>query len=176
MAIIVSDSSARFWLNSIHGETDKDGLERTLRVLCEGWPSFNTRISQEDSVWVDHLSKYLDNLVAQRLDHVQEWIKSNTSRFTGSHAAVENLRRAFEVESVEMKRNVQLCKTKCNDCHLHCTRAKFHDGLHHCATDHACPHPCQFVEAHSWTPEPCCLPYVYYFIYSFATADLSFAS
>jgi hypothetical protein len=168
--INVSDSPARLWLNDIYGQADKGGLERTLRELCEGWFGFNTRTSQDDSIWVNHLSNYLDDLVAQRLDHVQEWIRSNTSRFTGNHAGAENLRRAFEVESVELMRNVQLCKTTCNDCHLHCIRAKFHEGLHHCATDHKCSQSCQFTEEHSWTSEPCCLPYVCFFTCSIATA------
>ena len=171
--IDVSDSPARLWLNDIYGQADKGGLERTLRELCEGWFGFNTRTSQEESIWVNHLSNYLDDLVAQRLDHVQEWIRSNTSRFTGNHAGAENLRRAFEVESVELMRNVQLCKTTCNDCHLHCIRAKLHEGLHHCATDHKCSQSCQFAEEHSWTSEPCRLPYVCSFTCFIATAHSS---
>jgi hypothetical protein len=171
VVIADSDSPARFWLNDVHGQTDEDGLECMLQDLCEGWPDFNIRTTQGDSVWVDRLSKYLDNLVAQRLDHVQEWIRSNTTRFTGSHAAVENLRWAFKSESVELKRNVQLCKTKCSDCHLHCMRAKFHQGLHHCAADHACSQPCQFIEEHSWTPELCSLPCIHRFVCTTATID-----
>lgn len=170
------DSPAKFWLSSIHGQTDPSGLERALRELCEGWSGFDARAFQEDAAWVDHLSKYLDNLVSQRLDHVQEWIRSNTSRFTGSHEAVENLRRQFEMESVEMKRNVQLCKTKCSNCHLYCTRAKFHEDPHDCTTDHACFRPCQFVEEHSWISEPCCLPCVCHFLRFIPTVGLWIAS
>ena len=170
--ISASNSFARFWLNSVHGQTDNFGQEQNLRELYEGWSGFDTRTSQEDSVWVDQLSKHLDDLVAQRLIHVQEWIQSNTSGFTGSHAAIENLGRVFEMESIELKRNVQLCKTKCGDCQLHCLRPKFHEGLHHCSTDHACSKLCQFFEEHSPDPEPCCLPYVRCFISSIASADI----
>jgi hypothetical protein len=156
--ITASDSSARFWLSSIHGQTDNAGLEHNLQKLCEGWSGFDTRTSQEDSVWLDQLSEHLDNLVAQRLSHVQEWIQSNISGFTGSHAAVENLHRVFEAESIELKRNVQLCKTKCSDCLLQCMRPRFHEGLHHCSTNHTCSQLCQFFEEHSRNPESCCLP------------------
>lgn len=152
------DTPSQFWLSALTGSDDASAKDRTLQTMCQSWPEYSDRTSDDDSAWVDHLTDYLNNLVDLRLNHVRAWVESNTSRFTGTHAAVDNLHRTFEAETVEVKGNVQLCKVQCASCRLLCLHAKFHDGAHQCATDHKCHHSCQFIDEHSGYLEPCSLP------------------
>lgn len=125
-----------------------------LRRLYESWTGFENRHLQSETEWLDRLSRWIDGLVSQRVDHVNAWINSNLGKFSSSNAAIQELRRAFEAASVEMKRNVQLCKMECSNCQLLCIEPRFHGERHSCDTDHACKHSCAFEEAHldEWTP------------------------
>ncbi|KAI0062821.1 hypothetical protein BV25DRAFT_1885018 [Artomyces pyxidatus] len=52
--------------------------------------------------------------------------------------------RKFDAAIVDLKSNVQLCKSQCTSCHLLCVQSRQHDGEHHCQTDHKCTHACSF--------------------------------
>lgn len=153
-----SDTAAFLWSSPDHDEHAKK--EVALRELCRTWPDQSKRTVDDETDWIDRLSSYLDELVRVRLEHVHSWISSNTSRFVGTHAnaAVDDLRREFESAGVELKRNVQLCKTKCASCHLLCLRGRSHGGGHDCTTDHVCVHQCSFVDEHPEILETCGLP------------------
>ena len=152
------DTATTFWVDKLHNNSSILGKEDALRNICSSWPDYNSRLSVPDSDWIEKLSQYVDDLVTQRIDHVQSWIDSNLAKFGKSNAAMEELYRSVDAEVVEMRRAVQLCKIQCNNCHLLCLNARFHDGDHNCSTDHTCKHSCQFEDAHVDGPEACSLP------------------
>ena len=131
--------------------------ESRLAVLCKAWGLYDSRQDQLDSRWTSELSTHLSQLVDMRVEHVQEWIYSNLSRFKTGHANIEELRRAFESAIVDIKANVELCKSKCSSCHLSCLLSRRHDPLepHDCQTSHQCSHHCDFDEEHPEGPESC---------------------
>ncbi|TDL23181.1 hypothetical protein BD410DRAFT_839090 [Rickenella mellea] len=112
--IVADDTNARFWVKSLDEGKDADEQDILLRKLCESWPDFGTRTFCEEVIWMERLTEYLDDLVTRRLAHVLQWIESNIDRFAsgGTHAALDKLRRAYEEESVEIKRTTQFCKTQ----------------------------------------------------------------
>lgn len=146
-----------FILYSSSGHADQDEIERVLHQLCRSWGHHNERMLVEEEDWITRLSYYLDELVKLRLDHVQAWVSSNTSKFDGPHsgAALEGLRRELESAGVELKRSVQLCKADCASCHLSCLRTRSHEGPHDCTTNHFCPHRCVFSEEHPGATRSC---------------------
>ena len=123
------------------------------------WPDFKKRHQQPESKWMENLCLYLQELVDKRVAHIQAWIDSNLSQFNSSNATIEELRRTLDARTVEIKRSVQLCKTKCAHCHLLCVDVQFHEDAHDCSTSHRCPTACQFVDEHNGEPDPCSLPY-----------------
>lgn len=139
--------------------TTARGAEResTLAVLCKAWDLYDSRQDQPDSEWINELSSHLSLLVDMRVKHVREWISSNLSRFKSGHDNIEELRRAFESAIVDIKANVELCKSKCSSCHLSCLLSRRHDPLqpHDCKTSHGCIHLCDFDEEHTEGPESC---------------------
>ena len=119
--------------------------ERALVVLRRSWDRFSFRQHIPDSEWMGDLSQYLERVVSLRVNHVQEWLSQNLSRFqTGQHASTEELRRTFESEVVDLKSSVQLCKVQCANCQLLCIQNRFHNGQHNCLTNHQCAHQCVF--------------------------------
>ena len=154
-----SDSNTIFWVKGL----SRDG-NKTRDLLWEihlSWPEFGTRYSLEvpDSLWVRHLSEHVEGLMTQRIGHVEAWINVNLPKASKSNAAIEDLHRAMDAEIVEMRRAVQLCRDKCENCHFLCLYPRFHDGDHHCHTDHKCKHYCQFDNANLGLRN-CSLPYV----------------
>ena len=131
----------------------------TFHTLMRLWPGFGKRDEELETGWMESLCTFLQDLVDRRIMHVQAWVDSNLSQYNGSNAAIEELRRALDTISVELKRSVQLCKTRCSSCYLLCLGIQFHEGVHDCSTDHRCPIPCQFSGEHYDEPDPCALPY-----------------
>lgn len=153
------DTQTTFWVDKLHTNNSLS-KEDSLQNICSSWPGYKTRLTVPDADWVESLSQYVNDLVTQRIDHVQAWVDSNLSKFGKSNAAMEELHRTMDSDVVEMKRAVQLCKLQCSNCQLSCLNARFHEGEHNCLTDHACTHWCQFEEAHVDGQEMCSLPYV----------------
>lgn len=149
------DTRSQFFLSGTSGRRGE--RESALTVLCKAWDLYDSRQHQLDSDWIDELSAHLARLVDMRVDHVQEWISSNLSRFKTEHANIEELRRAFQIATVDIKANVELCKSKCSACHLSCLLSRRHDPLepHDCQTSHHCSHYCEFDEEHPEGPELC---------------------
>jgi hypothetical protein len=141
--------------------------QETLTALCSSWEFYNSRQDQLDKEWVSDLSSHLSHLVDLRIDHVQEWIAVNLSRFKTGHASIEELRRALERGAVDMRSNVELCGMECSSCHLLCLLSRRHDPLeqHDCQTDHQCSHDCEFSDAHLENSEPCSQRYTPTLIY-----------
>lgn len=124
--------------------------QTTLAALCSSWESYISRQDYQDSEWIVKLSAYLSRLVEMRIDHVQEWISSNLSRFKAGNASIEELRRALERGAVDMRANVELCGMQCSTCHLLCLLIRRHDPLelHDCQTSHQCSLDCEFIDEH----------------------------
>jgi hypothetical protein len=149
------DTRSQFFLigNGVRGAE----RETALAILCKAWSHYNSRHDQLESDWISDLSSHLARLVDMRVLHVQEWISTNLARFKTEHANIEELRRALESAIVDIKANVELCKSKCSSCHLSCLLSRRHDSseLHDCQTSHHCSHICEFDEEHPEGPELC---------------------
>jgi hypothetical protein len=105
------------------------------------------------------LTSYLQSLVNNRIEHVNEWLKMNTERF-GGKAEIITLFRDFENFAKELRTSVALCGTKCSSCGLLCVEHKLHDGPHDCRTTHKCAQICSFLDQHdaSTSFPPCGMP------------------
>ncbi|KAL5513533.1 hypothetical protein ACEPAH_3932 [Sanghuangporus vaninii] len=156
LVIECDDSNATFWIN----QSDRPQAEQktAVRSLMRMWPDFMKRHEEVETEWMEKLCLYLQQLVDRRIAHVEAWIDSNLSRFNSNSAAIEELRRALDTKTVEIKRSVHLCKTKCTHCHLLCVGVQFHEDIHDCSTNHLCPSSCQFVDEHDDEEDPCSLP------------------
>ncbi|KAH9016242.1 hypothetical protein EDB85DRAFT_1898280 [Lactarius pseudohatsudake] len=86
-------------------------IEMCLSALRESQSPGTPRQFKSDSEWVGELASHLSGLIDLRINHVQLWLDSNLGRFQGGHAAIEDLRRRFDSLVIEMKANVQLCKS-----------------------------------------------------------------
>ena len=130
--------------------------------MQSSWDEKDKRSHVPETEWTAGLSTYLDSLVDMRINHVYEWISSNLSRFTSSHAHVEMLRRVFDTAIVDLRANVEICGTQCANCQLKCLLSRRHDSTlpHDCRTSHQCLHPCDFGDEHPSTEKMCGLPYV----------------
>ena len=133
--------------------------EDALKALIRRWPENNLRGKISDQIWTTQLCNYLNELADKRISHVQSWIKDNLSQFQASDTVIEELRRALETKTIEIKRGISICKVQCEDCHLLCLHPPFHSGRHDCETDHTCHSPCQFFEEH-YERRSCGLQYV----------------
>ncbi|KAH8114634.1 hypothetical protein DFH11DRAFT_1508479 [Phellopilus nigrolimitatus] len=156
LVIDAVDSPAVFYLADL--EKEQGDKVDNLRRLFHFWPDFASRHHKSDLEWTNLLSSFLENLLEQRVAHVQTWIDSNLSHFNGSNAAIEDLHRTVDSKVIEVRRTVQLCKLRCEQCHLLCIKTRFHEGDHDCSTNHECSHSCQFVDEHDGSPEACSLP------------------
>ena len=111
-----------------------------------------------DSDWTVALASYISGLIDLRENHVRLWLDFNLERFQTEHATVDDLRRQFDNMVIEMRANVQLCRSLCTSCHLLCVRRRFHEGDHSCQTAHKCEHGCKFCRDDE--RKPCGTPYV----------------
>ncbi|KAG1848072.1 hypothetical protein DFJ58DRAFT_746884 [Suillus subalutaceus] len=109
--------------------------------LQEVHPDTEPLKNLDDDVPIDMPDTFLVNL---RVAHVREWISSNVARFQSGQASIDELMRAFESATVDLKSNLQLCKLKCENCELLCIQSRLHDGQHDCQTTHDCTHSCDF--------------------------------
>ncbi|KAI5122456.1 hypothetical protein M0805_008767 [Coniferiporia weirii] len=155
LVVDAADSMAVFWLKE--AKESQEGMADNLRGLLRLWPDYSSRSYTPEVDWIAQLCAFLQNLVEQRVAHVQAWVDSNLSQFNGSNAAIDDFHRALDVKFVELRRSVQLCKTQCERCHFLCLSSRFHEDSHNCSTDHRCPHLCQFVDEHIGNPDPCSL-------------------
>ncbi|EIW81359.1 hypothetical protein CONPUDRAFT_165526 [Coniophora puteana RWD-64-598 SS2] len=140
--VIGDDTESVFAVGS--GSNDR---EARLAALEQSWDQFFTRQQTEEGVWFEGLTKHLDHLLTLRIDRVGEWISLNLVRFQAvSHESIEDLKRAFDNMTVDMRSNVQLCGVQCATCHLQCIQSRLHQGQHDCKTDHKCSHDCDFCD------------------------------
>ncbi|KAG0697666.1 hypothetical protein DFH29DRAFT_984173 [Suillus ampliporus] len=114
------DTSSEFSL-ATGGPQQSSFREAALQVLSRAWGDYDSR---------HHVS--------------EDWISSNVSRFQSGQASIDELMRAFDSATVDLRSNLQLCKLKCASCELLCIQSRFHDGQHTCQTSHACIHSCDF--------------------------------
>lgn len=108
------------------------------------------------------------------MDHVRQWLATNTGRFS-DHEDIKALLNSAEHLYTEMEVAVQPCGSPCASCHLSCLRPKNHPLQHDCKTSHACFEQCDMVEEHA-TPVLCGLPYVRSAAIHMATAHIHFGS
>ena len=141
------DTTAIFAISD--GEpTPPTKIDKQITALLESWTPSVPRQFIPDSELVAELRTHLNRLIDLRINHVRSWLDCNLARFKGEHAAIEDLRRRFNIMVIEMKTNVQLCGAQCASCHLLCIRSRLHinEGDHSCNTDHVCAFNCEFCE------------------------------
>ncbi|KAI6101023.1 hypothetical protein EDD16DRAFT_1526092 [Pisolithus croceorrhizus] len=135
------DTSLQFFL-AVGGFSQSETREQALTALRNSWDQHETRQHLPDLEWADSLSEYLEQIINLRIDH------------TG-HASIEELRRTFENATVDLRSNVQFCRLQCASCQLLCIQSRFHDGPHHCRTDHVCIHQCDFCKESTGESRAC---------------------
>jgi hypothetical protein len=157
--IDTSDSGVIFPLQPNSMRTKDLTSERLLNDLRQRYPFFSQRMELEDREWMDGLQEHLEDLVQQRVKHVEQWLNTNIARFssTSSISNFEDLRRRFNNTIVDMKACVQSCGLQCASCNLLCLSVRHHEGPHNCGTSHTCIRPCHFSEEHE-SEESCGLP------------------
>lgn len=129
-----------------------------MTELKRTWDKYDLRNEMDETTWMDELTAYLNNVVRQRIAHVEEWVRINLQRFKTSNANVETLQRELMGSAVDLQANVDLCKMTCTECNLTCTLSRRHDPssqLHNCNTDHKCKHPCDYADEHPEEVEVC---------------------
>ncbi|KAG2340542.1 hypothetical protein BDR05DRAFT_937722 [Suillus weaverae] len=141
--IDMPDTSSEFSLATA-GIQQSSSREAALQVLCHAWGDYDSRHYVSEDVWIANLTTHIDNLVGLRIAHVSEWISSNVARFQSGQASIDELMRAFDSATVDLRSNLKLCKLKCASCELLCVQSRLHDGQHTCQTSHTCIHPCDF--------------------------------
>ncbi|KAJ7251441.1 hypothetical protein C8J57DRAFT_674909 [Mycena rebaudengoi] len=144
-----ADTLASFFLSDPEAHSSGD-LQTTLATLQDAWDQFDNRHHWTENEWAAELDVYLTNLVELRIQHVFDWISSNLSRFTVSHANMELLLRDYDVAKVDLKSNVEICRMQCSSCDLLCLLSRRHGSNtpHDCRTSHLCPRACDFGEEH----------------------------
>ncbi|KAG2136644.1 hypothetical protein DEU56DRAFT_356200 [Suillus clintonianus] len=141
IAIGMPDTSSEF---SLAGGPQSSSCEAALQVLSHAWGDYGSRHHMPEDLWIENLTAHIDSLVNLRVAHVRAWILLNVARFQSGQASIDELMRSFESETVNLKRNLQLCKLKCGSCELLCVQSRLHDGQHNCQTSHDCIHSCDF--------------------------------
>ncbi|KAG0705087.1 hypothetical protein DFH29DRAFT_316434 [Suillus ampliporus] len=141
--IDMPDTSSEFSL-ATGGPQQSSSREAALQVLSLAWGDYDSRQHVSEDVWIENLTTHIDSLVDLRITHVGEWISSNVSRFQSGQASIDELMRAFDSATVDLRSNLQLCKLKCARCELLCVQSRLHDGQHTCQTSHSCIHSCDF--------------------------------
>ena len=141
--IDMPDTSSEFSL-ATGGPQQSSSREAALQVLSHAWGDYDSRHYVSEDVWIEGLTTHIDSLVNLRIAHVDVWISSNVARFQSGQASIDELMRAFDSATVDLKSNLQLCKLKCANCELVCVQSRLHDGQHTCHTSHTCIHSCDF--------------------------------
>jgi len=144
LVIEAEDTEARFSIAK--PDTSAADRERHLSILRESWDRSGSRKYVDDSEWIADLGQHLTHLVDLRVAHVEKWLNSNTQRFQSEDDSMEELRRAFNSAVLHLRASIQLCKSQCAKCNLHCIRNSFHKGDHDCLTSHECIHDCAFCD------------------------------
>ncbi|KAK0202722.1 hypothetical protein DFS33DRAFT_1436579 [Desarmillaria ectypa] len=152
------DGDAHFFLD-LSGKPSAE-RELTLDHLRCSWQHKHHRQEIPDGDWADALEQHLQRLADMRVNRVQEWIESNLSRFTATHATITELKRAFDNAQVDLRSSVALCRMKCTICNLLCVGSRRHDPdvPHDCRTSHQCIKPCEFTDEHTDEVKPCGFP------------------
>ncbi|KAG0701346.1 hypothetical protein DFH29DRAFT_990130 [Suillus ampliporus] len=143
VSIDMPDTSSEFSL-ATGGSQQSSSREAALQILSHAWGDYDSRHYVPEDDWIENLTTHIDSLVNLRVAHVREWISSNVARFQSGQASIEELMRAFDSATVDLKSNLQLCKLKCTSCELLCVQSRLHDGQHNCQTSHVCIHACDF--------------------------------
>ncbi|KAH8094847.1 hypothetical protein BXZ70DRAFT_339404 [Cristinia sonorae] len=110
----------------------------------------------DQTEWVRSLEDRLDRLATLRINHVREWLASNTVRFDPDLPQLQEVRQAFDNLVITMKANIKICGSQCSSCQLACISVYHHDGRHDCHTSHECPHVCDYTEDHFESPRQMC--------------------
>lgn len=153
------DSSAKFLLsNQSHPESTTQ--EASLESLVNSWQRYSCRRDEPDSEWVRGLRNYLDNLVDNRIECAQAWLKANTSGLESEATAFLELHRRLDALAITLKQSIQLCESRCNECQLTCLQPQHHIGPHNCRTSHRCEGSCALVAEHIDQVPSCGLPLV----------------
>ena len=153
------DTPSKFYLVDTSTQVQPEERERSLASLVAAWEGFEQRIDKDDQEWIDELSKFLDGLANERVEHVREWLQVNTIRFNNDAPQFEDARRLYDSLIISLRANIRICGLQCGKCQLHCLHAKHHDGDHNCQTNHQCKRLCQHIDdtVHD-DQEPCGLP------------------
>ncbi|KAJ7587977.1 hypothetical protein C8J56DRAFT_860684 [Mycena floridula] len=160
LVIESDDADFHFFLSNTDSNALFSDKDSALLALINSWDGLSARSQMKDADWTSELSDYLANLVNLRIQHVQDWMNSNLSRFKTNHANIELLRRAFDTAVIELKSNVDLCKMQCASCQLLCLRASRHgnEEAHDCQTDHRCAASCEYEAELEGEAKDCGLP------------------
>ena len=159
-SISSTDSNVVFHVRNLDIPLDDDAHlnAHCLSDLIQSWDAGRRRRqTMTDTEWADGLASYLRELAQERVQHVQDWIAVNTSRFSPDHAEICNLQRVFQSAVVEIQSSIEICRSTCVNCRLLCIKGRRHDGLHDCGTPHTCIHACDFEHKDSM-PLSCGLP------------------
>ena len=138
-------------------DTPAADRESCLRTLRESWDQINSRQHVDDSRWTSNLAQYLTHLVDLRVAHVKRWLESNVRRFQAGNTItiIEELRRTFDSDVIDLRASVELCNSQCGICNLFCIQSRQHEGSHDCLTIHKCIHDCTFCGRDSVAAKPC---------------------
>jgi hypothetical protein len=107
---------------------------------------------------VDYMTAYqvyLESVVRSRIEYVQQWLKVNTTRFTG-RPDIAIVYQTFEELLKELRTYIIPCGATCSECGLLCLDQKLHNGPHDCKTNHECPRICEFATQHEGSAIPAC--------------------
>ncbi|KAF5388164.1 hypothetical protein D9615_000204 [Tricholomella constricta] len=126
-----------------------DQRDSALALLCNSWGNYGSRFHSTESDWIEQLSFHLYHLVDMRIEHVQEWISSNLSRFKTENASIDELRRAVETAITSHR-----CPHECEFQDEHsseevkvCGYSAGHPGQHICVVDsHLCGEACMLSD------------------------------
>ncbi|KAG8215117.1 hypothetical protein J3R82DRAFT_8568 [Butyriboletus roseoflavus] len=143
MPIDSPDTDARFFVANVEPSQTMN-RDEVLDALLTEWDEFESRQLVPDTQWAEELAQYLEDLAEMRINHIRAWVKSNLTRFQGSHASVIELQRTLESAVIDLKSSVQLCRVQCASCQLFCIQNRLHDGAHDCKTTHACMQSCEY--------------------------------
>ena len=122
--------------------------EQHLQKLLEPMMQSTDQFDLDQAKWVRSLSDHLEHLATLRINHVRQWLDSNTARFSQDLPPLQEVYRVFDTMSVTLRSNIKLCGLQCADCQLACIASYHHEGPHDCLTSHTCPHRCDYVQAH----------------------------
>ncbi|KAI0959615.1 hypothetical protein AcW1_004397 [Taiwanofungus camphoratus] len=156
MIVAKPDTQSRFYLSQSGPSEHFVDRDAALADLISSWPHSRSRLDGPEQAWIQELEAFLNGLVQQRVELVEEWLSLNTARFPATHADIQALRRLANNMIIDMKGCVQLCTLQCASCHLSCILVRHHEGHHNCRTTHHCVHACEFSDHDNL--EPCGLP------------------